>query len=176
MNIMMMMAMVMMLAIMLIMMLTISSMTTSHIFFVVVCIAKLHIEIFQVSNIEIPPWLFTLKVIYLFILFLQVTCEGEAWSLKSSHRKIKGKNFGGTLLLFFLFIFILLYFTFILSYINPSHFFSFSSFFFLIFLFKKSTHFLFFPCHYFILFLVHCKNVHFKKLKEPNYMNLLVFS
>lgn len=82
-------------------------------FFVVVSIAKLHIETFQVSNIEIPPWLFTLKVKFLLILFLQVTCECEAWSLRSSQRKIKGKNFGGTLLLFFLLIFL---FTFILFY------------------------------------------------------------
>lgn len=115
------------LAIMLMTMLAMSSMTTSHIFFVVVFIAKLHIETFQVSNIEIPPWLFTLKVKFLLILFLQVTCEGEARSLRSSHRKIKGKNFGGTLLLFFLLIFLFTFtlFTFVLFYFNPSHFFFF---------------------------------------------------
>ncbi len=93
----MMMETVMTLAIMLMMMLTMSSMTTSHIFFVVVSIAKFHIETFQVSNIEIPSWLFTLKVKFLLILFFwQVTCEGEAWSLRSSHRKIKGKQLGST--------------------------------------------------------------------------------
>jgi len=76
-------------------------------FFVVGYIARLHIENFKFQILKFPHG-FSHSVKFILILFLQVTCEGETWSLRSSHRKIKGENFGGILFLFFLLIFLLL--------------------------------------------------------------------